>query len=133
MRVGAVTRHRELLESDELAAALPNSGTPSRVSPTRWFEIVAPIGGSLCQARSFRGPVGSLHDADASCVIKGSGGTRVVTMTEFYRGPYETAVADGEMLIESASRCARTAPAPMRRSSAARVTGPWSRAAPQSG
>ena len=33
-------------------------------------------------------------------MIRGSSGERVVTMEEFHRGPYETAVADGEMLIE---------------------------------
>jgi carbon-monoxide dehydrogenase medium subunit len=33
-------------------------------------------------------------------VIRGSAGARVVTMEEFHRGPYETAVGDDEMLIE---------------------------------
>jgi carbon-monoxide dehydrogenase medium subunit len=33
-------------------------------------------------------------------VIRGPGGDRTVTMTQFYRGPYETAVGPGEMLTE---------------------------------
>lgn len=33
-------------------------------------------------------------------MIRRSAGERVVTMTEFYRGPYETAIDDNEMLIE---------------------------------
>jgi len=33
-------------------------------------------------------------------VIRGSGGERVVTMEEFYRGPYETAVGPAELLTE---------------------------------
>src|SRR5262249_5886011 len=37
---------------------------------------------------------------DASCVIRGRSGERVVTMTEFYRGPYETAVGPAEILTE---------------------------------
>lgn len=37
---------------------------------------------------------------NASCVIRGSQGERVMTMEEFYRGPYETAVGQAEMLIE---------------------------------
>ena len=37
---------------------------------------------------------------DASCVIRGAGGERVVTMAEFHRGPYETAVEHGEILTE---------------------------------
>ena len=36
----------------------------------------------------------------ASCVIRGRDGERVVPMEEFHRGPYETAVGDGEMLVE---------------------------------
>jgi aerobic carbon-monoxide dehydrogenase medium subunit len=37
---------------------------------------------------------------NASCVIRGSDGERVVDMHEFHRGPYETAVGDGQMLTE---------------------------------
>src|SRR3954454_10018560 len=33
-------------------------------------------------------------------VIRGAGGERVVRMREFHRGPYETAVAPEEMLVE---------------------------------
>jgi aerobic carbon-monoxide dehydrogenase medium subunit len=58
VRIGALTRNRELLESDELAAAFP----------------------------TFR---------DAERVIADP-----VSMEEFHVGPYETAVRDGEMLVE---------------------------------
>jgi carbon-monoxide dehydrogenase medium subunit len=33
-------------------------------------------------------------------VIRGTSGERVVSMEDFHRGPYETAVDDGEILIE---------------------------------
>jgi carbon-monoxide dehydrogenase medium subunit len=36
----------------------------------------------------------------ASIVIRGRGGERVIDMVEFHRGPYETAVGDGELLVE---------------------------------
>jgi len=37
---------------------------------------------------------------DASCVIRGAGGERVVSMVDFFRGPYETAVEQAEILTE---------------------------------
>jgi carbon-monoxide dehydrogenase medium subunit len=36
----------------------------------------------------------------ASCVIRGGAGERVVSMEDFHRGPYETAVAHHELLVE---------------------------------
>jgi carbon-monoxide dehydrogenase medium subunit len=58
------------------------------------------IGGTLCQADPSEDLSAVCTTLDASCVIQGSAGTRVVTMGEFYRGPYETAVGEAEMLIE---------------------------------
>jgi carbon-monoxide dehydrogenase medium subunit len=58
------------------------------------------IGGSLCQADPSEDLSAVCTTLDASCVIQSSCGTRTVTMDQFYRGPYETAVGKGEMLIE---------------------------------
>jgi aerobic carbon-monoxide dehydrogenase medium subunit len=58
------------------------------------------LGGSLCQADPSEDLSAVCTTLNASCVIRGSAGERVVTMEEFHRGPYETAVGDGEMLIE---------------------------------
>jgi aerobic carbon-monoxide dehydrogenase medium subunit len=58
------------------------------------------LGGSLCQADPSEDLSAVCTTLNASCVIRGSSGERVVTMEEFHRGPYETAVGDGEMLIE---------------------------------
>ena len=96
-----MTRHRELLESDELAAAVPDlPRTPSGSSPTRVVRNRGTIGGSLCQADPSEDLSAVCTTLDASCVIRGRGGERVVAMDEFHRGPYETAVGDGEMLTE---------------------------------
>ena len=58
------------------------------------------IGGSLCQADPSEDLSAVCTTLDATCVIRGRAGTRAVSMTDFYRGPYETAVGDGEMLVE---------------------------------
>ncbi|RSM58527.1 carbon monoxide dehydrogenase [Actinoplanes sp. ATCC 53533] len=100
VRVGALTRHRELLESDALAAVLPIFRDAERVIADPTVRNRGTLGGSLCQADPSEDLSAVCTALGASCVIRGSGGTRVVTMEEFHRGPYETAVADGEILVE---------------------------------
>jgi carbon-monoxide dehydrogenase medium subunit len=100
IRVGALTRHRELLESDDLGATFPIFRDAERVIADPVVRNRGTIGGSLCQADPSEDLSAVCTTLDASCVIQGSTGQRVVTMAEFYRGPYETAVGDGEILIE---------------------------------
>jgi carbon-monoxide dehydrogenase medium subunit len=100
VRVGALTRHRELLESDALAAVLPIFRDAERVIADPTVRNRGTLGGSLCQADPSEDLSAVCTTLGASCVIRGSGGIRVVTMEDFHRGPYETAVADGEILVE---------------------------------
>ena len=100
IRIGAMTRHRELLESDELAEAFPIFRDAEQVIADPVVRNRGTIGGSLCQADPSEDLSAVCTTLNASCVIRGSAGERVVTMEDFYRGPYETAVGDGEMLIE---------------------------------
>ena len=100
IRIGAMTRHRELLESDELAAALPLFRDAERVIADPAVRNRGTIGGSLCQADPSEDLSAVCTAVNASCVIRGAAGERVVTMEEFHRGPYQTAVADNEILTE---------------------------------
>jgi aerobic carbon-monoxide dehydrogenase medium subunit len=100
IRVGALTRHRELLESEALGSTFPIFHDAERVIADPVVRNRGTIGGSLCQADPSEDLSAVCTTLDASCVIQGSAGQRVVTMAEFYRGPYETAVGDGEILVE---------------------------------
>ncbi|MEV0800250.1 xanthine dehydrogenase family protein subunit M [Kribbella sp. NPDC050281] len=100
VRVGAMTRHRELLESAELAELFPIFADAERVIADPVVRNRGTIGGSLCQADPSEDLSAVCTTLDASCVIRGPSGTRVVSMDEFYRGPYETAVGDDEILTE---------------------------------
>jgi carbon-monoxide dehydrogenase medium subunit len=100
IRIGAMTRHRELLESAELAAAFPIFRDAETVIADPVVRNRGTIGGSLCQADPSEDLSAVCTTLDASCVIRGSGGERVVSMEEFHRGPYETAVGDREILTE---------------------------------
>jgi carbon-monoxide dehydrogenase medium subunit len=100
VRIGAMVRHRELLESDELAATFPIFRDAERVIADPLVRNRGTLGGALCQADPSEDLTAVCTTLNASCVIRGVAGERVVTMEEFYRGPYETAVADGEILTE---------------------------------
>ena len=100
VRIGALTRHRELLESAELAAEFPIFADAERVIADPVVRNRGTLGGSLCQADPSEDLSAVCTTLNASCVIRGPQGTRVVSMEDFHRGPYETAVADGEILLE---------------------------------
>ena len=100
IRVGAMTRHRELLESDALAATFPIFRDAEQVIADPVVRNRGTLGGSLCQADPSEDLSAVCTTLGASCVIRGRDGERVVTMEEFHRGPYETAVGAAEMLVE---------------------------------
>jgi len=100
IRIGAMTRHRELLESDALAATFPIFRDAEQVIADPVVRNRGTLGGSLCQADPSEDLSAVCTTLGASCVIRGRDGERVVTMEEFHRGPYETAVGAAEMLVE---------------------------------
>jgi len=100
VRIGAMTRHRELLESAELAALFPIFADAEGVIADPVVRNRGTIGGSLCQADPSEDLSAVCTTLDAACVIRSTDGERTVSMADFYRGPYETAVAQAEMLTE---------------------------------
>jgi aerobic carbon-monoxide dehydrogenase medium subunit len=100
LRIGAMTRHRELLESDLLASRLAIFTDAERVIADPVVRNRGTIGGALCQADPAEDLSAVCAAVGASLVIRGLDGERVLTMQEFHRGPYETAVGDAEMLVE---------------------------------
>jgi carbon-monoxide dehydrogenase medium subunit len=100
IRIGAMTRHRELLESELLARRFPVFGDAERVIADPPVRNRGTIGGSLAQADAAEDLSAVCSALKASVVIAGSGGERVVSMDEFHVGPYMTAVQDAEILTE---------------------------------
>jgi len=98
MHIGAMTRHRELLESEELAELFPIFRDAEKVIADPVVRNRGTLGGSLCQADPSEDLSAVCSTLDAECVIRGSGGERVVSMHDFHVGPYETAVGDAEIL-----------------------------------
>jgi carbon-monoxide dehydrogenase medium subunit len=100
VRLGAMTRHRELLESEELNAVFPIFRDAERVIADVPVRNRGTLGGALCQADPSEDLSSVCTTLDARCVIRGSSGERVVSMEDFHRGPYQTAVGRAEVLTE---------------------------------
>ncbi|MBR7825058.1 xanthine dehydrogenase family protein subunit M [Actinospica sp. MGRD01-02] len=100
LRIGALTRHRKLLESEVVEHFFPIFTDAERVIADPPVRNRGTIGGSLCQADPSEDLSAVCSALAAEVVIRGRGGERVVPVHEFYRGPYETAVGVGEMLVE---------------------------------
>ena len=100
LRIGAMTRHTALLNSDEVKALFPIITDAEKVIADPIVRNRGTIGGSLCQADPAEDLSTVCHVLEAVAVVRGPAGERTLTMDEFHRGPYETAVAQNELLIE---------------------------------
>jgi carbon-monoxide dehydrogenase medium subunit len=98
--IGALTRHVELLESELLARWLPVIREAEVVIADPVVRNRGTMGGSLCQADAAEDLSAVTSALKGRVAIRGSGGTRTVTMGEFHVGPWQTAVGDGELMIE---------------------------------
>jgi carbon-monoxide dehydrogenase medium subunit len=100
IRIGALTRHVDLLESELLAERFPIFADAEAVIADPTVRNRGTIGGSLCQADAAEDLSAVCSAAKARVVIRGPGGERVVAMEDFHVGPYTTAVGAGELLTE---------------------------------
>jgi aerobic carbon-monoxide dehydrogenase medium subunit len=100
IRIGALTRHVDLLRSELLARRFPLFADAEAVIADPVVRNRGTIGGSLCQADAAEDLSAVCSAAKAQVVIRGAGGERVVAMEDFHVGPYLTAVGAAEMLTE---------------------------------
>ncbi|MDT7553112.1 MAG: aerobic carbon-monoxide dehydrogenase medium subunit [Pseudonocardiales bacterium] len=100
LRIGAMTRHAELLASPLVGRTAPVLHDAERVIADAIVRNRGTIGGSVCQADPSEDLSGAFCALRASAVIRGERGTRTVPMREFFLGPYQTAVGPAEILVE---------------------------------
>ncbi len=101
VRIGAMTRHREILESDTLAAVCPIFRDAERVIADPVVRNRGTLGGSLCQADPAEDLVTVCGVLDAVCLARGPSGEREIPIADFLAGPYETTLAHNEILVEA--------------------------------
>lgn len=99
-RLGAMTRHREVLESDPLAQVCPIFRDAERVIADPVVRNRGTVGGSLCQADPAEDLTTVCAVLGATVLARGPGGERGIDIDDFLLGPYETALAHNEMVIE---------------------------------
>jgi carbon-monoxide dehydrogenase medium subunit len=100
LRIGALTRHGELLESEVAATHFPIFRDAERMIADPIVRNRGTIGGSLCQADPAEDLSAAFAAVKATVVIAGRGGTRTVPIGELHTGPYETVVGPAELLTE---------------------------------
>jgi aerobic carbon-monoxide dehydrogenase medium subunit len=100
LRIGALTRHAQLLDSAVAGGHFAILHDAERVIADPVVRNWGTIGGSLCQADPSEDLSATFAALAASMIIRGPDGTRTVPAREFHTGPYETVVAPGELLTE---------------------------------
>jgi aerobic carbon-monoxide dehydrogenase medium subunit len=100
IRIGAMTRHADLLRSETLWRLFPVFRDAEQVIADPVVRNRGTIGGSLCQADAAEDLSAVATALHAKLVITGGDGERVVSIDDFHLGPYMTAVGDGELLTE---------------------------------
>ena len=100
LRIGALTRHAELLSSAVAGLHFPILHDAERRIADPIVRNRGTIGGSLCQADPSEDLSAVFAAVRATMVIEGGSGTRTVPEREFHLGPYETVVAPDELLTE---------------------------------
>jgi carbon-monoxide dehydrogenase medium subunit len=99
-RLGAMTRHREVLESAPLRQVCPIFADAERVIADPVVRNRGTVGGSLCQADPAEDLSTVCEILDAVIVARGPAGQREIGVDDFILGPYETALAHNEILTE---------------------------------
>jgi carbon-monoxide dehydrogenase medium subunit len=100
LRIGALTRHAQLLDSSAAGRHFAILHDAERVIADPIVRNWGTVGGSLCQADPSEDLSATFAALKATMLIQGPGGSRTVPAREFHTGPYETVVAPGELLTE---------------------------------
>jgi carbon-monoxide dehydrogenase medium subunit len=100
LRIGAMVRHAELLESPLAGELFPILHDAERVIADPIVRNRGTVGGSLCQADPSEDLSAVFAALRANLVVKGPESTRTVPAREFFAGPYQTALDHGELLLE---------------------------------
>ncbi|MGZ4557555.1 MAG: FAD binding domain-containing protein [Mycobacteriaceae bacterium] len=98
--IGALTRDRELEHSSLLHAEVPLLAHVAGQVGDPQVRARGTIGGSLAHGDSASDLPTAVLALGGSMVIQGPSGTRTVAATDFFRGYFETAIGDDELLVE---------------------------------
>jgi aerobic carbon-monoxide dehydrogenase medium subunit len=99
VRIGALTRHCELLKSSEIAAHAPLVAEAVAHVAHPAIRNRGTIGGSLAHADPAAELPACMVALNATIIARGVAGERRISAADFFKGIYETALAPDELLI----------------------------------
>jgi aerobic carbon-monoxide dehydrogenase medium subunit len=99
-RIGACLTAAELAESDEISKVFGALGRGAGSLGSPLIRNLATVGGNLVSARPAADMPPPLMAYGARAVLRNSKGEREVPLTEFFKGPGETAMEKDELLAE---------------------------------
>ncbi len=100
LRIGALARHADLLDSAVAGEHFPIFHDAERVVADPIVRLWGTVGGSLCQADPSEDLSAAFAATRAVAVIRGQAGDREIPVRQFHLGPYETVIGPGELLAE---------------------------------
>src|SRR5260370_37101057 len=99
LRIGALTRHVDLLRSPEIAAQAPLLSQAVTHIAHPAIRNRGTLGGSLAHADPASELPACMVALNATIVVRGQTGERRIAAEEFFTGIYETALSAQELLI----------------------------------
>src|SRR6201990_1443090 len=99
LRIGALTRHVDLLRSPEIAAHAPLLTEAIAHVAHPAIRNRGTLGGSLAHADPASELPACMVALNATVIIRGQGGERRIAAQDFFTGVYETALLPEELLV----------------------------------
>jgi carbon-monoxide dehydrogenase medium subunit len=100
LKLGALTRESEIDLSDLVRKKYPLLADTARVIADPVVRSMATIGGNLAHADPANDHPATMLAYGAQIVATGPKGERVMDVKDFFKGPFETALASDEILTE---------------------------------
>ena len=100
LRIGALTRHREVLESPVIRERYALLADAERMIADPLVRNMGTIGGDLANADPAEDLPAAFVALDSEVLVRGTNGGRTVHIDDLYVGPYETSLEHGEVLTE---------------------------------
>lgn len=100
LRIGAMTRETDLDRSDLIAKKYPLLADTTHVVADPLVRNLSTLGGNLAHADPANDHPATMIAYRAQIVARGPKGERTIPATEFFKGPFETALAANELLTE---------------------------------
>lgn len=98
LHIGPLVTLNQLIASPLVDEHSPILAQTAGVMASRLIRNLGTIGGNVCRAAHYADLVAPLMVSDAGVDIAGPGGERRVPIAEFYTGPRETVLDDGELV-----------------------------------